>query len=318
MQESTQLLPQTPSQNGGTPIPNKIIDQSLVAKGQLFKVLNAQLELNQYHLPNYIYRADLIPLNYREFPPEQKLNVLDAAALQISFMHGYPAFGDVVPIWEQLPSEPHEAFSAFMNFLELPENSKYDNPVRMLNALQTITSLALEEIEAYAHIYYWHQRSRAYDLFIVACHRKQREFRIMSIEGKHFVMAERMLDKVQRLADKKLDQALEDPDTDDTKIKDLVDMAHKLVQVQRISVGLAAAGTQQIDLGPKHAPSNDVMQHVAKESGANQQTSRTAEMDNLLASPDDLAKVQDLIVRINSPKHLRDIGAETSDEEDAA
>lgn len=277
---------------------------TIPARGQLFAALNQGLQLNQYNLPDYIYRADLIPLNYSDYPQAQKINILNAAALQLTFAHGYPAFNESTPFWEQLPSEPMEAFNAFLIYLELPEKSAHENPVRMLPMIAELTKIPLEELTAYAHIYYWHYRSRAYDLFIIACHRKQRELRLMSIEGKHFKLAEEMLEKVQKIASRKLDDALLEEGDDDTKLKDLVDMSMKLVQIQRMSVGLSSTGNQQIDVNiPRHAQSNDVMQHVAKESSNNQaSTTRSREMDQLLSNPDDLAAIQDLIVRLNAPK----------------
>lgn len=284
-----------------TQLPSTTSTSTLVERGKLFEVLNKQLAINQYHLPDYIFRADLVPLNFVEYPPEQRLNILNGAAIQLSFVHGYPALNETLPFWEQLPSEPHDAYNAFMIYLEFPEKSNHDNPVRMLPMIAEVTKIPLEDIAAYSHIYYWHQRAKAYDLFIVACHRKQREFRIMSIEGAHFKMADEMLAKIQKIASKKLDEAM-DEEGDDTKLKDVIDMAHKLVQIQRISVGLAANGNQQIDMGPRHAPASDHMASIAKDETSHVSTSRPIEMDKLLADESDLASIQDLIVRINSPK----------------
>lgn len=279
-------------------------ESTLVSRGMLFEEISQSLQLNQYHLPDYIYRADLIPLNYKDYPPEQRVNILNGAAMELTFQLGYPALKDGTPFWEQLPSESSDAYNAFISYLELPEKSNHDNPLRLLPMIAELTQIPFDDIKAYFNIYYWSFRSRAYDLFIVACHRKQRELRVMSIEGKHFKMAEELLHKVQTFAHKRLDEALLESDNDDTKLKDLIDMTQKLVQIQRISVGLAAHGTQQIDMGPKYAQTDTIMQHVAKESNSDsqQQAHRSQEMDMLLSNPEDLVAIQDLMVRLHAPK----------------
>lgn len=296
--ESSQLPPQN----------NAVMGQqvsALVARGELFEQLNQSLQLNQYALPDYFFRADLIPLDIGSYDAKDKMQFLDGASTQITMDKGYPAQDrGGTPFWEQLPAEPADAYNAYMVWLELPEKSSHDNPVRMLPMIAEITQIPIEDITAYYNIFYWQYRSRAYDLFIIACHRKQREARIMTIEGHHFKMADELLRKVQVFANAKIDAAISEPDSDDTKLKDLVDMASKLVDIQRKSVGLSVNGNQQIDVNmPRHASAENIMSAVAKESqNTTQQLMRPAEMDALLASPDDLSAIQDLIVRMNTSK----------------
>lgn len=283
-----------------SPAPNKP-ESTVAARGQLFQYLNTSLPINQYQLPDFVYRADLIPLNFSEYPPEQRVQIMDAASMEITFGHGYPALNEATPFWEKLPSEPEDAFNAFMVYLELPDKSSHNNPVRMLPMIAELTNIPLEDIVAYSHMYYWHHRGRAYDLFIIACHRKQREQRLMSIEGAHFKMAEDMLSKVQKLVDNKIAKMFADDDLDDFKLKDGIDSLQKLVTIQRISVGLPANGNTNIDLGPRHGQATDLMQHVAAESNRVEESSqRSPEMDKLLANPEDLAAVQDLITRLHT------------------
>ncbi len=270
------------------------------ARGDLFRQLNLGLPLNQYNLPDFIYRVDMIPLNYGDYPADQKVQFMNAAALEVTFEHGYPALFESKPFWEKLPSEPEDAFNAFMIYLELPEKTAHDNPVRMLPMIAELTKIPLEDIVAYSHMYYWHWRGRAYDLFIIACHRKQRELRLMSVEGQHFKMAEKFLKRMETVIEAKFNQMeSEEGAMDEIKLKDAVDSMQKLVQIQRISVGLSANGVTQFE-GPKHASSGDLMQHIAAESGKQEESSqRSPEMDRLLESPEDLARVQDLITRLH-------------------
>lgn len=276
-------------------------------KGELFRLLNAQIPLNEYHIPEYIYRADLIPPNLNDYPAKVRNQFCEAATLHITFDHGYPAILETKPFWEQLPSEPYDAFNAFMVYLELPEKSNHQNPIRILPMIATLVGQPIEVVTEWCHMFYWHYRSRSYDLFIIACHRKQREQRIMSIEGKHFKQAEEYLEKVDKIIRTKLDLAInaigskddDGSELDDIKLKEVVDIFERLAKIQRISVGLPANGATQIDTGLRHATINDELKQVVKDSvgEATTATRRPAEMDKLLDNPEDLARIQDLITR---------------------
>lgn len=280
-------------------------------KADVFKNINAGLPLNDYGLPDYIYRADMIPPDILSdsYTPRERKDMLVAASLQLTFTHGYPSIEEAVPFWERLPSEPLEAYNTYMMFMEMPEKTSFEVPVRLLHHIAAVSNIELSRVIEWCHVYYWHWRSRAYDLFIAASHRKQREHRIMSIEGKHFMLAERYLTAVDTLISEKLGRALkavQDDEADQTEfesldIKGLVDIVDKLAKVQRISVGLPANGSTQVAVSGeiKHGAVGDVFKTVAKEATPDTQTSRRSQqMDALLANPDDLAKVQDLMTRL--------------------
>lgn len=292
---------------------NAIVPSSQMTKGEVFRILNTNIPLNQYHLPDHIYRADLVDANTLDLLPDQRAMVLDAAAMPITFDHGYPAILEHKPLWQILPCETEEAFAAFTTYLELPTDTNHENPIRLLPLIAEATRTAIEKITEWCHIYYWHWRGRAYDLFLLAAHRKQREQRIMSIEGKHFTEAESLLTKVVKLAHKKLDQDIraleEDADAQiDSKLKELVAAAKDLVGIQRISVGLPAMGPSTINLqmdGARHTTVSETFKHIAKEgSGEEAPRQRSAEMDTLLNNPDDLTKVQEMLIRLQRPDHV--------------
>lgn len=296
---------------------NQIAPQSQFKnKGEVFAALNHNLPLNDFRLPDHIYRVDLIPENIFDLQIKDRLNILDAAALPVSFEHGYPAINHTTPMWEQLPCEPPDAYDSFMTYLELPEKSNHENPIRLLPHISTLQKRPLDEIVQWCHMYYWHWRSRAYDLFLIAAHRKQREQRMMTIEGKHFALAEKTLNTIAKMTELKLARELEklqDPEEADeveTKSKDLIDMMAKLAQIQRISVGLPANGvsSSSIDVkleGPRHTTADETFKHVAKQGAGESQTSqRPQEMDSLLQDPDELSRVQDLLIRLQNPDKM--------------
>jgi hypothetical protein len=290
-------------------VPNAIV----ASKGDIFRILNQNIPLNNYHLPDHIYRADLVGQDVLSLSVKDKALVLESASMPITFDHGYPAINETTPMWEQLPCEPADAYNAYMVYLELPEKSQHDNPIRLLPLISTVTKIALKTITDWCHMYYWHWRARAYDLFLIAAHRKQREQRIMSIEGAHFKQADELLQKVQVLANRKLDQEInayaDDPDAQtESKLRDIIGMAKELIQIQRISVGLPANGISNINMqldGPRHTTAGETFKHIAKESaGEDTPGQRSAEMDTLLANPDDLSAVQELMIKLHRPDHV--------------
>lgn len=291
------------------------IEPSRLMKGDVFKRLSVSVPINDYRLPTHIYRADLVPANIFEHPQSERQGILEAASLELSFNHGYPAINDVEPFWSQLPAEPTKAFDAFIIYLELPETTNADNPIRFLPVIAHLTDTPLEQLADWCEVYYWHWRSRAYDMFLVACHRKQREHRVMTIEGQHFKMAESMLASVSKLAEATLkahlDEAATSPDSlldGSVKLKDLIDSATKLVAIQRISVGLPSGGPSQVDVkysGPRNADVNETFKEVAKESSHEVATTRRSDdVDSLLANPDDLTAIQDMMIRLARPDHI--------------
>lgn len=283
---------------------------SFSSKGELFKALSAEIPQNDFHLPDFIYRADLIPedLYSGNYSALDKLNFLRAATLSLTFDHGYPAIHETSPMWERLPGEPEAAYEAYMIYLELPEKSQAENPIRLLPLIAQVTRLSIEKVTEYCHVYFWHWRSRAYDLFIIASLRKQREQRIMSIEGKHFKMAEDQLAKVQKITSGKLDAILLEMQsgeevTDDTKLKDLVDIQEKLIKIQRMSVGLSIGGNNVnvfANSATPHSTVRDEMKQIAKESHTDDTTTaRNTEFDSVLDNTEDLATVQSLMIKLN-------------------
>lgn len=308
----TQSPDQSTNTNSHAGAPSAPIRTSLptTERSRVFRQLNMGLPLNEFKLPDHIYRADLIPLDIQSKPYEERRDILEAASIFLTFEHGYPAIDETTPLWERLPAESLNAYNAFVVFLELPETTSNENPIRLLPHIATLTQISLETIVEWCHTYYWHWRARAHDLFLIACHRKQREQRIMSIEGKHFSMAEKALNKINTLVEMKLDRELRDMEDDpnaetETKLKDLVDMANKLVGIQRVSVGLPSTGPSTVNLqldGPRHTTAADSFKHIAKEGSGEETTSqRPAEMDALLANPDDLSRVQELLIRVQAP-----------------
>lgn len=289
----------------------QVHNKSLIArmsKGEVFKQLSLTLNLNDFGIPDYIYQADLIPANLYDLGMRERTEVLETSIIPISWEHGYPSTPDHSPLWERLPAEPLDAYNAFIQYLELPQSSDSNHPVRMLPLLSQALGIPYSILSDYSHLYYWKVRFRAYDLFLLACHQKQKEQRIMSIEGRHYTMAENYLKKVDTILNKKLDQTireLEDPESaeySDLKLKDLVDTVQKLTTIQRVSLGLAPNGndshSQNYGIGGRFQSTDDAVKEIAAHSTpARKVDTRSAQMNHLLENPDDLMAAQELIIK---------------------
>jgi hypothetical protein len=79
------------------------------------------------------------------------------------------------------------------------------------------------------------------------------------------------------------------------------------VGIQRVAIGLPKAGPERLHVemdGPRHTTVAETFKHLAKEgAGVEAPTYRSQEMDNLLASPEDLTAVQNLLIRVQRPLH---------------
>lgn len=287
------------------------IEISKISKGNIFRRLNSSLELSEYGLPDYLYRSDLIPTDLFYRTPEVRNELLTSSIIPITWDHGYPATDDATPLWEQLPGEPREAYDVYLKYLELPQASNSNNPVRMLPLLAQATGISYEQLSEYSHMYYWRFRFRAYDLFLIVCHQKQREQRIMSIEGRHYSLAEKYLNKVDKILEARLEHDIQelvgggdDGESSihyDLKLKDLVDIVQKLTTIQRVSVGLPANGNDQSEralLGAKNQTVDDSFREIASHATpAKRANARPASMDALLADPKALEMAQQLILQ---------------------
>lgn len=283
---------------------------SKFTKGEVFKQLNGTLTTNDFGVPDYLYRADLIPSDLFELPRHLRNEILESAIIPITWDHGYPSTPDHTPIWEQLPAEPREAYDAFIQYLELPQSSESNNPIRMLPLMAQALGVTIQELSDYSHLYYWKVRFRAYDLFLIACHQKQREQRAMTIEGRHYTMADKYLRQVDTLLNKKLEHTihqLQDPDERDEayadlKLKDLVDAVAKLTQIQRVAIGLPANGNDHnnpnFGIGGRFQSQEDAVKEIAAHSTPSKKAdTRSSQMNHLLSNPDDLMAAQELIIR---------------------
>jgi len=289
-----------PNDNAVTVIP-------ITEKASIVKYLTSTIPLNDYGLPEYIYRSDFLPLTLDDLDPQEKGDALEAALTELDYSQGYPTLNNGEPFWGRLDCEPSQAYNTFLLYLELPrpsQESKVYAPVRQLHILSETAATPTEELLSLSHLFYWPQRARAYDLFIAASHNKQKEQRLMNIEDSHYNKAEHYI----QYATQFLDKVFQDPDGGGLKPKDAIDLLKLMLSVQRISVGASTGANagKQSHTTPAHASLEVTLKTIAAAAG---ETSRQANAGDLtkqlLEDPEMLAQAQELIIKMGEMENGR-------------
>jgi hypothetical protein len=160
----------------------------------------------------------------------------------LSFEEGFPTMPDGRPFWERLEHESPEAHLCMQAYLQMP---LVNNGTRNLNELPEIMQknnlldtqeLPLETFTAKFRMmfqtYCWHFRTRAYDLYKVAAHRKQVEYRALETQDGHFALARKLMTRLTTYF------------TDEEEFWDMmtpkvaIDMLKTLTLMQRVATGL--------------------------------------------------------------------------------
>ena len=284
-------------------------------RAEQLKELSRAISRNEYGLPEYILRGDLLPLpeQYDDLEQTEQHNAQMAATLELDYSQGFAALPSGDALWTQLPHEPHDEYRAFQHFVNMPRNTDNANlpsaPVRQLNLLKTVTGKSSAELLSMAYLYYWPERARAYDLFMVASHVKQKELRTQSIEDKHFERAQKFI----QYAEDFLEGVFQDPEHFELTPKEAFDMMFKMMQAQRLAVGLSPNGAhagKDENKTPQNAALEVIMRTIAKNAGISDTNSgnQAAMTQQLLSDPRALEQAQELIIRmsnIQSPRGIK-------------
>ncbi len=267
------------------------------SRGAIIEHLAKTLPLNDFNLPKFIYRPDLIAENNKD-----DHDVLNAAVIPISYEEGFPTLPNNAVFWAQFEFEPVQAYQMFERYLTQPS----EFGVRQFQLLAS-EEAPLSLLREYFDTFYWRFRAKAHDLFIAAVNTKLREQRVMQVEDTHFLTAERLLKRVLTYFEN------DDPEKDftqDLNPKTAADLLKTLVQMQRISLGLpahgASAGTPSDT--PPNASVEVILRTLAKQSadssGAPLIDGKTG-LDVLLEDDDTADMAQELIIRMSSGKHVQ-------------
>lgn len=278
------------SNNGPTnfPVPyafRNLKTDIIITRSDLIRELTKQIPLNEYGLPIYLYRPDLLDPNIILGSMKRGENtfvdeMMQAANVQITYEQGFPTIGHQTPMWGQLDFEPKEAFDEFLRYAELPG-------IRTLHCLSHTSKDILEDL---FHLNYWAPRARALDMFKAAHHARLREHRIMDLEDNHFIQGEAIFNRINAAIKNKTDEELQAMDVDK-----LIASLEKVARLQRSAVGLSST---KGDEAPKSTSVEVMMRRVADEKVAS--VVDDAFDMTLLDNPETLDMAQDLIIRISN------------------
>jgi hypothetical protein len=285
---STQL---TPSITGG---------EQINSRAQTLKRLTMDIPNNEFGLPVFIYRVDLLPDDFYLQSRESQDQLLNAAYIEIDYAEGYPTI-EGVPVWNRLEFEPLKAYQQFEKYIEL----KQSHGVRQLGKLAN-GSPTLKQLKDYFDTYYWASRVKAYDLFLAAQLKHLREQRILSIEDSHYLQAESLLTKLKDFFDQYDTETM----LEELEFPQAIKALKELTQIQRVALGLSAqggtnGGSNQI---PAHANLELTLKTLANatvnpdkdnEQGVKSTANQAIE---ILQGDSDAAKIiQELIIKTGAP-----------------
>jgi hypothetical protein len=261
----------------------------VMSRVELVAALTGTIPLNDFNLPKYIYRPDLLDPGFISSSAKGRLSdavdILTVAMVSLEYHHGFPTIGNTgTPFWGALECETKEAHQAFLLYLEQPGARTFHHMV----------GYAGDVLTEWFHLHYWAFRARAYDMFQSAHHARMREQRILSVEGKHFAAADKLFGQITKALESISEEDFAKIDADK-----LVSMMEKVTKMHRVSVGLPANG----DFDPKKRPDNlsveVTMKQLAEKDGTVSKHHEDVDTIGLLSDPEALSAAQDLIVRVN-------------------
>lgn len=263
------------------------IDASKVeTRTDLVRELNRTLPLNEYNLPLYIYRPDLLDPQAllqtdRPSARQQLADMLANSITNLNYDLGYPTLGkDDTPFWGQLLWESNTAFETFLTYLEL-------EGVRGLHSIQNVLPELASE---WYHQNCWKYRAQAFDAFRVAHHARMREQRIFSVQDDHYKKGQKLFQKV-------FDHLNSKP-IEDLEFDKGVNALEKLSKIVQSTLGMQASNK---DPNPTTGTSVEVvMRKTAETQHIVRKTDQDGiDMESLLSDPAALERAQELIIRVS-------------------
>ncbi len=234
---------------------------------------------------------------------------LKAAFVPLHYDEGYPMLPDGRPIWERYDFEPMDLYTCFQCFLQM---TAVQEGVRSLTDLcDVMVSNEILEVNGFDALQYpakfkalyttygWGIRTRSYDLYRVAAHRKKQELRQIETQDAHYGSSKRLMAKL-------LDYMESEEDFWDLMTPKVAESLYKtLTGAQRVAAGLPATaplsvakdgsvvGPQSIEMILRTMTKSSTEQEVLSDQGDMRLTSR------ILENPETTELVQELIIKMS-------------------
>jgi hypothetical protein len=263
----------------------KITD--IESRSDLIKELSKQIPENEFGLPQYYYRPDMLDkdailgsMQRREATFVDEM--LQAAIVRVSYAQGFPTLDDSTPVWAQMPWESKESYDVFTQYLVLDG----------VRSLAQVNFLAPELVNELFHCNYWYTRAKSYDLYRSAHHSRLREQRIMSLNDNHWTEGDKIMRRLTKVIGELKDEELVAIGADK-----LIASLERVTRIQRSAVGLSSTGGRG-DSEVNKVTSVEIA--MRKVSSTETKPIENDEFDiTLLSDPEVLKEAQALIVKVN-------------------
>lgn len=264
------------------------------SRGDLIQLLARQIPTNEFGLPIYIHRSDLLDSSGASHRGMISQEEADCATTLLYYNDGYPTLDTGAPFWVQMPHEPHLQHILFKQFLALNET----DGIRLLDTLARNEQVPLEQIQEASKEFYWSARARAYDLFIVAAEAKKREALTRKTENSHYQQAGKILDRLAQKIEAEADEFFDKLDP-----KQVLDTMEQYMKIQRLSLGLTGqnASTTNKEMAPASSV-EVILRNLTKNIGSQGNAQGGSIQDRLallMADEATALTAQELIVRVN-------------------
>jgi hypothetical protein len=271
---------------------HSVNDEANVDYLAMFAKLISTIPTDSNGFLTYFLNSTLIPSNFMNRQEDKRDNILKIAQIPISNLEGYPTIEFHKPIWNQLPHEPEVYFLAFRAYMQSPARSLEEALEKMPVGFTPYTLK-----ESYV-LFFWKERSKAYDLYMPVAASRLRDQRLLSLEDNHYRLSDALLQTLTEEITHR-STAQNGRPWSGLNATDIIKGLMSAAELQRTALGLPAKGPKTSEHGyvPQQNVGMDRSMKEAAESyiGASNTNSTPAQItrqkiDRLLAESPEMAE----------------------------
>lgn len=278
-----------------------------ISREEVFEQISQSIPCNEFGLPKFFYRCDLIPQDLYILDEDEQQELLQSSKIEISYQEGFPTFklsGN--PLWHLMDNEVEEDHVLFKGYLDQLQTRGY-RQLQLLTKDPGVGCPNIDQIKELYTNYYWAVRVKAHDLFIAAAHRRMRDVRIMSCENYTMQRTAQILETL----DENFNAMFDKDKMIAVQPQDAIKMYKDVLSIQQKMLGIGSSGSGNGKKDPDATPNASMevtLRQVARESGAileQDQANNNGETESgniirlLTSDPGTAGMTQELIVRLN-------------------
>ena len=256
---------------------------------------------------NYFYDATMIPPDLNDRAPNKREPILIAARTKLSMLEGYHSIDapNPLPVWSKLPFEPKAYYDAFRSYLLSPSRSLATTGNDIDFEVPGFTPFTLKE--AYT-LFYWSDRSRAYDLQKPVAAARLRDQRLLQTEDAHYLLTNTVISQLTGEIEQRSNDSKTARPWEGLKSSEIITALTSMMQMQRVSLGLPSHGPKIKNEGFQPAQHAGIERNIREaaqnymgttEAGLTQAEQMQQSIDRTLAEdPRAAATLQDVAISI--------------------